>query len=171
MSIFPDAWKLARVTPICKEGDKNDKSNYRPISVLPVISRYFEKLITNQLYKFMDKNGLFSTDQLGFLRLHTTLTSLLKSTNDWYRGLDLGKLVGFVFIDLKKAFDTVDHSILCQKRQHYGIRKRKLSWFKSYLSNWKQFCGLSGTDSKVNDITIGVPQGLCLAPLLFLICQ
>ena len=81
-SIFLDAWKLARVTPIFKEGDKDEKSNYRAISVLPAISRLFEKLITDQLYQFMDKNGLFSTDQSGFLRLHSTLTSLLKSTDD-----------------------------------------------------------------------------------------
>ena len=168
-SIFPDAWKLARVTPIFTEGDKDDKSNYRPISVLPAFSRLFEKLITDQLYQLMEKNGLFSTDQSGFLRQHPTLTSPLKSTDDWYRELNLGKLVGLVFIDLRKAFDTVDHSILYQKLQHYDIRKRELSWFKSYLSNPKQFCRVSGTDSKVNDITIGVPQGSCLGPLLFLI--
>ena len=168
-SVFPDAWKLARVTPIFKEGDKDDKSNYRPISVLPAISRLFEKLITNQLYQYIEKNGLFSSDQSGFLRQHSTLTCLLKSTDDWYRGLDLGKLVGLVFIDLKKAFDTVDHDILCQKLQHYGVCQRELSWFKSYLSNRKQFCRVSGTDSKAEDITIGVPQGSCLGPLLFLI--
>ena len=81
----------------------------------------------------------------------------------------MGELEGLVFIDLKKAFDTVDHSILCQKLQHYGVRKSELSWFKSYFSIRKQFCRVSGTDSKVTDITNGVPQGLCLGPLLFLI--
>ena len=121
------------------------------------------------MYQFIKKNGLFSTDQSGFLRQHSTLTSLLKSTDDWYRGCDLGKLVGLVVIDLRKAFDTVDHSIPCQKLQHYGIRKREVSWLKSYLSNRKQFCRVSGTDSKVNDVTIGVPQGSCLGLLLFLI--
>ena len=148
-SIFPDAWKLARVTSIFKEGDKNDKPNCRPISILPAISRLFEKLITDQLYQLMDKNGLFSTDQSGFLRLHFTLTSLSKNTDDWYIGLGLGNLAGLVFIDLKKAFDTVDHSILCQKLQHYGVRERELSWFKSYLPNRKQFCRVSGTDSRL----------------------
>ena len=78
-STFPDAWKLARVAPIFKEGDKDDKSNYRSISVLPAISRIFKKLTTDQLYQLMDKNGLFSTDQSGFLRLHSILTSLLKA--------------------------------------------------------------------------------------------
>ena len=114
-SRFPDSWKVARVTPTFKDGDRADKSNYRPISVLPVISRLFEKLVTNLLYQYMNDNGHFSCGQSGFLRLHSTVTCLLKNTDDWYNGMDLGKLVGLMFIDLKKAFDTVDHSILCKK--------------------------------------------------------
>ena len=102
-SQFPDSWKVARITPIFKDGDKTEKSNYRPISVLPVISKLFEKLVFNQLYQYMKDNGLFTSDQSGFLRLHSTLTCLLKMSDDWYNGLDLGKLVGLVFIDLKKA--------------------------------------------------------------------
>ena len=106
-SQFPDSWKVARITPIFKDGDTTEKSNYRPISVLPVISKLFEKLFFNQLYLYMKENGLFTSDQTGFLRLHSTLTCLLKMSDDWYNGLDLGKLVGLVFIDLKKAFDTM----------------------------------------------------------------
>ena len=108
-SQFPDSWKVARITPIFKDGDRTEKSNYHPISVLPVISKLFEKLFFNQLYQYMKENGLFTSDQSGFLRLHSTLTCLLKMSDDWYNGLDLGKLVVLVFIDLKKAFDTVDH--------------------------------------------------------------
>ena len=168
-SRFPDSWKVARVTPIFKDGDRADKSNYRPISVMPVISRLFEKLVTNQLCQYMNDNGHFSCGQSGFLRLHSTVTCLLKNTDDWYNGMDLGKLVGLVFIDLKKAFDTVDHSILCKKLELYGVHHRKLSWFKSYLTNWKQFCRVNGVDSEIGDIEVDVPQGSCLGPLLFLV--
>ena len=145
-SQFPNSWKVTRITPIFKDGDKTDKSNYRPISVLHVISKLFEKLVFNQLYQYMKENGLFTSDQSGFLRLHSTLTCLLKMSDDWYNGLDLGKLVGLVFIDLKKAFDTVDHDILCIKLDVYGVQQRELSWFMSYLSNHKQFCRVNGVD-------------------------
>ena len=93
--------------------------------------------MANQLYQHMNDNGYFSLEQSGFLRLHSTVTCLLKNTDDWYNGLDLGKLVGVVFIDLTKAFDTVDHDILCRKLEYHGIQQQQLAWFKSYLSNRK----------------------------------
>ena len=91
----------SKFTPIFQNGDKTDKSNYRPISVLPVISMLFEKLVINQIYQHMNVHGLFFNDQSEFLRLYSIVTCLLKNTDDWYSGLDLGKLVGIVFIDIK----------------------------------------------------------------------
>ena len=168
-STFPDIWKVARVTPIYKEGEKSDKSNYRPISVLPVLSRIFEKLIYDQLYQYLDGSGFLTSDQSGFRPLHSTATCLLKCTDDWYSGMDKGHLTGLISIDLKKAFDTVDHKILCQKLEHYGVTGRELSWFNSYLSNRKQYCRINGMDSNIKEIEVGVPQGSCLDPLLFLV--
>ena len=137
--------------------------------MLPVISKLFEKLVADQLYRHMNDNGYFSSHQSGFLRLHSTVTCPLKNTNDWYNGLDLGKLVGLVFIDLKKAFDTVDHDILSRKLEYYGIQAQELAWLRSYLSNRKQFSRFNGVDSSIGDINIGVPQGSYLGPLFFLV--
>ena len=102
-STFPDSWKIARVTPIFKEGDKCERSNYRSISVLPVIARLFEKLVFDQLYRYFNENGFLSPDQSGFRALHSTVTSLLKCTDNWYSGLDTGQMTGLIFIDLKKS--------------------------------------------------------------------
>ena len=137
--------------------------------MLPVVARLFDNLVFNQLYQYLDENGFLSPDQSGFRALHSTVTPLLKCTDDWYSWLDTGQMTGLIFIDLKKAFDTVDHEILCQKLYRYGVQDRELAWFKSYLSNRKQFARANGVDSKIEEIDIGVPQGSCLGPLLFLV--
>ena len=113
-----------------------EKSNYRPISVLPVISKLFEKLVKNQLYQYMNDNGHFPSGQCGSLRLNSTVTSLFKNIYDWHNGMGLGGLVGLVFINLKTAFETVDHNILCQKLKHYSVEQkehRKLVYHKAYV--------------------------------------
>ena len=110
--VFPNDWKLAKVSPIHKTGERNDANNYRPISVLPTIARLFEKLIYEQLYDYLCKNAILDSRQSGFRSLHSTVTALLDITNQWCFNIDRGMISGVVFLDLKKAFDTVDHSLI-----------------------------------------------------------
>ena len=167
--IFPNSWKIARVAPIFKSGSTEDRSNYRPISVVPVVSRLFEKLIYDQLYEYLDSNKHLIIDQYGFRNLHSVVSCLLSCTNDWYANIDRGKFTAMTFLDLKKAFDTVDHQILLNKMRNYGINGLEHQWFSSYLDNRRQFCKVNGVCSDLAEINIGVPQGSCFGPLLFLI--
>ena len=166
---FPNKWKLARIAPIFKSGARDDRSNYRPISSLPCISRLFEKLIFNQFYEYLDANISLYEHQSGFRLLHSVATALMTSTNDWYLNIDKVEYIDLIFIDLKKAFDTVDHDILLKQLKMYGVTALEHDWFTSYLENCKQFCRICGTSSDVKEIMCGVPQGSCLGPLLFLI--
>ena len=109
---FPDDWKCARVTPLFKQGEASDLNNYRPISVISVIAKVFERIVCDQLYNFLSNEDIISTHQLGFRSLHSTLTTLLEATDNWVFKIDRGNVNAVVFLDLKKAFDTVDHDIL-----------------------------------------------------------
>ena len=167
--VFVDNWKDARVIPIYKEGDRRILGNYGPISILPIVSKVFEKEIFKQLYKHLNDNNLISKFQSGFRPGHSTITALIQMCDNWYENMDNGKLTGVVFIDIRKAFDSIDHAILLQKLAYYGVSQLEHTWFQSYLANRQQQCHVNGSLSTKREIICGVPQGSILGPLLFLI--
>ena len=167
--IHPDKLKLARIIPIYKKGSKLLTCNYRPISLLSNINKIFEKIVYSRVFSFLDGNNAFYEHQYGFRPKYSTNHALISITEKIREALDQGKIAIGVFIDLQKAFDTVNHSILLKKLHNYGIRGKMLDWFRSYLSNRQQFVSILGFDSKKMEIKHGVPQGSVLGPLLFLI--
>ena len=159
---------LAKVLPIFKKDNPLICENYRPISLLPIFSKIFEKVIYKRMYDFIDKNQLIYQRQFGFQTKHFTNHALI-STEAIKAEIDNGNYVGGVFIDLQKAFDTVNHDILCEKLAFYGFRGNSQLLIKSFLSNRQQYVSINGFDSSKLDIHCGVPQGSTLGPLLFLL--
>ena len=167
--VFPSEMKLARIVPIYKCGDSSNISNYRPISVLSFFSKVFEKIMYNIVIDFMDNNNAIYKYQFGFRQKHSTQQAIITLVNKITTCLNSGDLVIGVFLDLKKAFDTVDHNILLKKLYAYGIRGIALKWFESYLTDRSQYVTFDGIRSDTQTIKCGVPQGSILGPLLFVI--
>ena len=167
--IFPTEWKVAKIIPLHKSGPKNIVDNYRPISILSAISKIFEKILHKQLFAYLNNNNLISKHQFGFRPMHSTADALLHSTNEWYRNMDDGMLNIAGFLDLKKAYDTVNHEILIGKLSFLGMQPCALNLITSYLGNRLQRCYVNGYLYKPHKIDYGVPQGSILGPLLFLI--
>ncbi len=167
---IPADWKKARVAPIYKgSGKHNDGNNFRPISVISYIAKILERGIQIQFVKYLTDNNFITMDQSAYVKNHSTLTALLRVIDDWYEAMENDEIVAVGFLDLSKCFDSIDHSLLLFKLTKYGIHGAELGWFRDYLSGRSQCVCSNGEISDFNSISLGVPQGSILGPILFLL--
>ena len=167
--IYPDCLKISKVKPIFKSGPRTDMSNYRPISLLPTVNKVFEKIIHSRLIGFIEKNNILFSKQYGFRKYHSTIDALIATHDHIIHKLNEKMKVLGIFIDLKKAFDSIDNEILIRKLPYYGIVGPFRNLIKAYLSNRRIYTEIQGTISEIKPIHFGVPQGSVLGPLLYLI--
>jgi hypothetical protein len=168
-SVFPTTWKTAQVTPIFKKGNRQVIANYRPISLLPLLSKVMEHAINKQLCEHLETSGLLHPSQHGFRRKRSTNTALLILSNRLFIAKNNGQITAMASLDYSRAFDTINHDLLLSKLAKCNISSSTVSWFKSYLSDRKQYVLYNGVASDTVLVTHGVPQGSILAPILFLI--
>ena len=167
--VVPNELRIALVTPVLKANSKDEFSNYRPISVLPCFSKFLEKIMYKRVVKYLDKHNMLFQSQYGFRKKHSTNLATIELVTKILQAIDNSEYTIGVFLDLAKAFDTVNHEILLKKLEHYGIRGIALEWFQNYLTNRKQMVKYKSEKSDSLTIKCGVPQGSVLGPLLFLV--
>ena len=165
--VFPSSWKQAKVTPLYKNGPRDEINNYRPLSILPTLSKLIEKIVQKNLLAYLNKFNVIHRSQSGFRAGHSTETALLYMTENWLKAINDGKIVGTVMVDFRKAFDLVDHELLLQKLELYRCSYTFMKLMKLYLCNRSQVVSVGGKMSEKGCVTCGVPQGCILARFYF----
>ena len=169
LSLFPRKCKIAKVKPLFKKGSKTDPKNYRPVSLLPLISKIVERVVFDQSQEFLQEHKILCRYQSGFRKNYSTNSCLSYLCDKVKKGFDSNLFTGMILIDLQKAFDTINHEILLKKMDYIGFSKKSISWFESYLSLREFKVSINKSISNVEKITCGVPQGSILGPMLFLL--
>ena len=171
--VYPYALKINEVIPIHKGGSTEELDNYRPIALLSICNNIIEKLLHKRLYDFLQENNIPFQNQYGFCKNNSTTFALFQITEKIRETIDDKRYGCRIFIDFRKAFDTINNEILLRKLGHYGIRGQAQIWFRFYLTNRKQYVSLNGVSYGISfehkQTTCGVPQGSCLGPFLFLV--
>ena len=164
---FPSSWKVAKVIPLLKKDDALDPKNYRPVAILPILSKVLERVVFNQIVTYMDNHKYIHPNHHGFRANHNTCTAMLQMYDSWIDAVENDKMAGVCMLDMSAAFDIVDHELLLQKFSLYGFDENALQWINSYLSGRSQCVYIDGALSSLLDVQVGVPQGSILGPLFY----
>ena len=167
--LFPSDCKIAKLKPLYKKGSKTNPENFRPISLLPLISKVIERIVYDQVDNFLLQNNILYNYQSGFRKNHSTNLCLSFLNDKILKGFDEGLFTGMILIDLQKAFDTINYEILLGKLNAIGFSEKAMAWFKSYLSDWPFKVNISNHFSDLSKISGGFPRESILGPLLFLL--
>ena len=167
--VVPDTMKIARVVPIKKPSEPTDMNNYRPISILPATSKIYEKIMHKQPYSYLCNKSILFRSQFGFRKIISTIHAIINHVQYLCESIDAGNIVISLFLDFRKAFDSIDHKLLLDKLSFHRVRGTALEWFQLNLTNISQFTIIGQAASGVREVTHGVPQESILGLLLFLI--
>ena len=166
---FPDSWKKIKVIPLHKNGDTLDPKNYRPVAIIPILSKVLERVMFNQIIKYLSENNLLHPNHHSYRQHHNTTTALIQMYDTWITAVDAGELAGVCLLDMSAAFDLVDHDLLLKKLRLYGFKEDAISWLNSYLSDRRQCVSIDGSLSRLEPVPTGVPQGSILGPILYIL--